>query len=94
MLARPSRDESESSKVCGPVVPGGFDQLTSRDRSRAGFHRRSNVSDDTALGRDEMPTTCGHLMRAVNVNLSVNLQGLQGKVRSGERRPSAIFWSK
>jgi hypothetical protein len=33
-------------------------------------------------------------MRAVNINLQVNLQGLQGKVRSGERGPAAIFWSK
>jgi hypothetical protein len=33
-------------------------------------------------------------MRAVNVNLEVNLQALQGKVQSGEPRPGAIFWSK
>lgn len=38
--------------------------------------------------------TCGHLMRAVNVNLEVNLQALQDKVQSGEPRPGAIFWSK
>lgn len=33
-------------------------------------------------------------MRAVNVNLEVNLQALQDKVQSGEARPGAIFWSK
>ena len=93
MLARPSRDESESPKVCGPVVPSGFDQHTSRDRSRARFHRRSNVSDEIALRRNEMPATCGHLMGAVNVNREVNLQALQGK-QSGEPKPGAIFWSK
>ena len=94
MLARPSRDESESPKACGPVVPSGFDQLASRDGSRAGFHRESSVSDETALRRNEMPATCGHLMRAVNVKLEVNLQALQGKVQYGEPRPGAIFWSK
>ena len=65
-----------------------------QSRSRAGLHCRSNVSDETALRRNEMFATCGHLMGAVNVNREVNLQALQGKVQYGEPRPGAIFWSK
>ena len=42
----------------------------------------------------EAPLQVPSRPQAVNVQLEVNLQALQGKVHYGEPMPGAIFWSK